>query len=58
MAEWRRLDILVNNAGKGAPHLPVEEVSSEEWDRTMTINLKSTFLSVRSVAPIMKRQNY
>jgi 3-oxoacyl-[acyl-carrier protein] reductase len=56
--EWRRLDILVNNAGKGAPTLPIEEVSIEDWDRSLALNLRSAFLCVRAVAPIMKRQGY
>lgn len=56
--EWGRLDILVNNAGIGTPMMPVEETSSEEWDQTMAVNLKSAFFCVRSAAPIMKRQGY
>ena len=56
--EWGRIDILVNNAGMGSPAQPVDEIPPEEWDRTMAINLKSAFLCVRSVAPIMKNQGY
>ena len=55
---WEKIDILVNNAGKGPPAMSVEDVSPEEWDRTMALNLKSTFLCVRAVAPVMKKQNY
>ena len=58
VAEWGRLDILVNNAGMGRPAMPVEEIPPDEWDNTLVLNLKSTFLSVRSAAPIMKRQKY
>ncbi len=56
--EWGRLDILVNNAGMGGQGKPLEEVSIEEWDRLMTLNLKSAFLCIRAVAPIMKKQGY
>lgn len=56
--EWGRLDIFVNNAGRGSPSLAVEEVSIEDWERTMTLNLRSAFLCVRAVVPVMKRQGY
>ena len=38
-----RLDILVNNAGIG-PLAPAEEYPTEEWDRTLGINLRAAFL--------------
>ena len=56
--KWGRLDILVNNAGLGTPAKPVEEVSPEEWDETIRLNLKSVFLCTRAAAPVMKRQKY
>ncbi len=58
MKKWGRLDILVNNAGLGTPAKPVEEVSPEEWDETVLLNLKSVFLCTRAAAPAMKRQKY
>jgi 3-oxoacyl-[acyl-carrier protein] reductase len=58
MKEWGRLDILVNNAGLGTPAKPVEEVSPEEWDETILLNLKSVFLCIRAAAPAMKRRKY
>lgn len=56
--EWGKLDILVNNAGMAAPGMPVEEISLEDWDHSITLNLKSAFLCIREVAPIMKSQGY
>jgi len=56
--EWGQIDILINNAGVGSPIMPVEKISLEEWDHTMDMNLKSTFICTRSVAPVMKRQAY
>jgi len=56
--KWGRLDILVNNAGLGTQAKPVEEVSPEEWDETILLNLKSVFLCTRAAAPVMKRQKY
>ena len=58
MKEWGRLDILVNNAGMGTPVMPVEQIAVDDWDRTVVLNLKSAFLCVREVAPIMKSQGY
>jgi len=56
--EYGRLDILINNAGMGIPSTPVEEISPEEWDRTLSLNLKSAFLCIRATAPTMKKQGY
>jgi 3-oxoacyl-[acyl-carrier protein] reductase len=62
MNKWGRLDILVNNAGMGGRGMGqgkfVEDISLEEWDRLITLNLKSVFLCIRAVAPIMKKQGY
>jgi 3-oxoacyl-[acyl-carrier protein] reductase/pteridine reductase len=53
--EFGRLDILVNNAGMfGAAKF--EELTEEQWDHIMNVNLKSQFLCAQSAAPIMKRQ--
>jgi 3-oxoacyl-[acyl-carrier protein] reductase len=50
---WGTIDILVNGVG-GWQHLaPVTEIAEEEWDRVITLNLKSAFLCVRSVAKVM-----
>jgi len=58
LKKWGRLDILVNNAGLGTPAKAVEEVTPEEWDETIRLNLKSVFLCIRAAAPVMKRQKY
>lgn len=52
---WGRLDILVNNAGTDAT-LPVEELSVEQWDRIMAVNLRAPFVAARTAFPLMKRQ--
>ncbi len=51
-----RVDILINNAGVNSPK-SIEEISEEEWDWVIAINLKGPFLCIKSVIPIMKRQN-
>jgi 3-oxoacyl-[acyl-carrier protein] reductase len=58
VAEFGRLDILVNNAGMGTPATPVEQASPDQWDVTLSLNLKSAFLCTRAAAPVMKRQRY
>ena len=52
---WGKIDLLVNNAGIYEV-LPVEEISEEQWDRMLAINLKGTFLCCQAVIPAMKRQ--
>ena len=52
-----RIDILVNNAGFGNAE-PLEQISVENWDRMMAVNLRSVFLVTRLVLPHMYRQNY
>lgn len=55
--EWGRIDILFNNAGIAHPIKSIEEISEDVFDRTMMVNVKSVFLGIKYVAPIMKRQN-
>ncbi|MGO9590085.1 MAG: SDR family NAD(P)-dependent oxidoreductase [Candidatus Acidiferrales bacterium] len=53
--ELGRLDILVNNAGAFF-EAKFEELTDEQWDGILDINLKSQFLCAQAAAPIMKRQ--
>lgn len=53
--EFGRIDILVNNAGVFFP-AKFSELTDEQWDRVMNVNLKSQFLCAQEAAPIMKRQ--
>ena len=48
-----RVDILVNNAGIYGPVKPIEEITSEEWDHTQAVNLRSAFLLMKLVLPEM-----
>lgn len=50
------IDILVNNAGSGHMTVPLVEMSEEEWDKWVTLNLKSTFLCCKAVSRVMMRQ--
>jgi NAD(P)-dependent dehydrogenase (short-subunit alcohol dehydrogenase family) len=53
-----RIDILVNNAAiwGGINLKPFYEISVEEWDRMMAVNLRGTFLCCKAVFPYMKQQ--
>jgi NAD(P)-dependent dehydrogenase (short-subunit alcohol dehydrogenase family) len=53
---WGRLDIVFANAGVNGVWAPLEEISTEEWDRTIDINLKGTFLTVKHALPHLKKQ--
>ncbi|BBK33984.1 3-oxoacyl-[acyl-carrier protein] reductase [Stella humosa] len=55
VAAWGRVDFLLNNAGRSMPK-GILEVSEEEFDRTIAINLKSCFNYVQAVAPAMLAQ--
>jgi NAD(P)-dependent dehydrogenase (short-subunit alcohol dehydrogenase family) len=55
LAESGRVDILVNNAGWGA-FKPILEMSLQEWEETIAVNLRSAFLCARALAPSMVRQ--
>ncbi|MFF2823479.1 SDR family oxidoreductase [Arthrobacter koreensis] len=43
-----RLDLAVNNAGVGTMPKPVQEISAADWDRTINVTLRGTFLALQS----------
>jgi NAD(P)-dependent dehydrogenase (short-subunit alcohol dehydrogenase family) len=51
-----RLDIAFNNAGVEQPVGPAAEVSDEEWDRILDINLRGVFLCMKHEIPLMLQQ--
>jgi len=53
--EFGSLDILVNNAGI-CPPTPYEEITGEEWDKVLRINLRGVFFGCQIAGPIMKKQ--
>jgi len=54
--EWGRLDIVFANAGINGVWAPIEELTPEEWNRTIGINLSGTFYTIKYAAPLLKRQ--
>lgn len=53
--DFDRLDVLVNNAGLGANH-PAEDVTEEDWDDMMDVNLKGLFFCCQAAGRIMLQQ--
>ena len=51
-----RLDLLFNNAGIGAPAVPLEEISYEQWKAVVDVNLTGAFLCTQEAFKIMKEQ--
>ena len=55
VAAWGRVDFLLNNAGRSMPK-GLLEITEEEWDRTLDVDLKSCFNWCRAVVPTMRAQ--
>jgi NAD(P)-dependent dehydrogenase (short-subunit alcohol dehydrogenase family) len=56
ISEFNRIDILVNNAGVAGPTALVPNVSLEDWERTLAINLTGAFLCAKHVFPHLIEQ--
>jgi len=54
------VDILINNAAVGSniPPVPLSELDTDTWDRTMAVNVRGTFLCSKVAAAIMARRGY
>jgi len=51
-----RLDVLFNNAGGGAPPIPLEDLTYEQWQAVVNTNLTGAFLCTQEAIKIMKNQ--
>ena len=51
-----RLDVLFNNAGTGAPAVPMEDLTFEQWSAVVAVNLTGAFLCAQHAIRIMKAQ--
>ena len=52
-----RLDVLFNNAGTGAPAVPLEDLTFEQWQKVVDVNLTGTFLCTQAAFRLMKNQD-
>ena len=55
-AHWNHIDVLVNNAG-GPNSKGILDITEQEFDRTISVNLKSCFNYIHAIAPIMSSLN-
>jgi NAD(P)-dependent dehydrogenase (short-subunit alcohol dehydrogenase family) len=56
ISEFGRLDVVFANAGINGVWAPLEELEPEEWDKTISVNLRGTFLTVKYAIPHLKKQ--
>lgn len=56
MTLWGQIDILINNAG--VTHLPaaMEDITEEDFDKVLAVNVKSVFLTAKTIVPLMKQR--
>jgi len=55
-SECGRLDLLFNNAGMGAPAVPMEDLTVEQWKAVVDVNLTGAFLCTQQAIRLMKAQ--
>jgi len=53
---WGRLDVVFANAGINGVLAPIEDMKVEDWDQTLAVNMKGTFLCVKNAIPHMKER--
>ena len=55
--EFGRLDVLFNNAGANAPAIPIDELTDDQWNGVVSVNLTGSFLCAREAVRLMKKQD-
>jgi NAD(P)-dependent dehydrogenase (short-subunit alcohol dehydrogenase family) len=56
LRRWGKIDILINSAGLRGPLVPVQEITEQEWDSVLALNLKAVFLCCKAVLKVMLKQ--
>jgi NAD(P)-dependent dehydrogenase (short-subunit alcohol dehydrogenase family) len=56
VAETGRLDIVVANAGINGVWAPIDDLRPDEWDQTIRVNLRGTYLTLNASVPHLKKQ--
>ena len=57
LAAWGRVDVLFNNAGMGAPAVPIDELSLDQWRAVVDVNLNGMFYCLQQAFRVMKAQD-
>jgi NAD(P)-dependent dehydrogenase (short-subunit alcohol dehydrogenase family) len=55
--EFGRVDVLFNNAGRSAPVVPLEDITFEDWQSVVAVNLTGMFLCTQAAFRVMKEQD-
>jgi len=53
--KWSSVDVLVNNAGIAGANKPTDQISEEEWDQVMAVNVKGVFLCTKHAIDYMRK---
>jgi len=54
--QWKRIDIVFANAGINGVWAAIEDLTPEDWQETININLNGTFYTIKYAAPYLKKQ--
>jgi NAD(P)-dependent dehydrogenase (short-subunit alcohol dehydrogenase family) len=54
--KWGRLDLVFANAGINGTWAPIDQITPDEWDQVMEINLRGTYLTIHFAVPHLKKQ--
>ena len=54
--QFKRLDIVVANAGINGMWAPIDDLAPDEWDQTMTVNLRGTYMTLHLAVPHLKER--
>jgi 3-oxoacyl-[acyl-carrier protein] reductase len=57
LKKYKKIDILINNAGI-YPFVPLKDMTEEQWDNVIKVNLKGTFNCTKAVLPFMIKNKY
>ena len=58
VSKFGKVDILVNNAGGFGRPTPINDLTEEDWDKSLVLNLKGVFLCCKAVIPHMMEKRY
>lgn len=56
MGSWERLDVMMANAGIAGPTASIEDISLNDWQRCLAVNLDGSFIAASLATPVMKSQ--